>query len=502
MRQALHIFKKDVRHLWFEIAVAVTLVAAFGFVGVRRELWLIDPVINRTAAWTMVQILLPLAWWTLIARAIHDETLPGDRQFWITRPYSWRSLLAAKALFILTFINLPMLLADAVIVRAYGFHPFGTELVGLLWRQVLLVIIFVLPIATLSALTAGFVQLMFAVLIPCVVALIIAIVAPEMVIDRLLVLDGADWVRTYYVFLVICVGASTVLFWQYATRRTTTTRSLAVAVSILAFLGMVVFPGSDAFKIQSWFSKQSVSPLMAHVDFDANKNWLTRVVDEGSSRVRVELPLSITELPPNTIARPEGFSVQLEASDGTVWYAKQVPLQDPSSMGQEFLMKFYVDDWFYRKIKDGPIKVQGMLYLTLFGNWQTAHVPFGEPSVPVPRVGLCAATVGANKHNYFLICTSAFRSPPVLVSYRFKQAAQERLDLWISTQPRAISYSPFPAEPGMSPVIQDFELSAAAAPLSEAMVITLEPLAYIHRSFEIVNLRLRDSQARPAAVLH
>ena len=105
MRQTLHIFKKDVRHLWFEIAAAITVVVAFGFTGARRALWLADPLTNRTAAWTMVLILLPLTWWTLIARVIHDEALPGDRQFWITRPYSWKSLLGAKALFILAFIN-------------------------------------------------------------------------------------------------------------------------------------------------------------------------------------------------------------------------------------------------------------------------------------------------------------------------------------------------------------------------------------------------------------
>src|SRR5256885_7885270 len=71
----------------------------------RRALWLADPVTNRIAAWTLVMILLPLAWWTLIARVIHDEVLPGDNQFWITRPYSWKSLLGAKALFILAFIR-------------------------------------------------------------------------------------------------------------------------------------------------------------------------------------------------------------------------------------------------------------------------------------------------------------------------------------------------------------------------------------------------------------
>src|SRR5207253_3502522 len=78
MRQALHIFKKDVRHLWFEITMVICVVAAFTFTGSRRALWLMDPATNRIAAWTLVMILLPLTWWTLIARVIHDEALPGD----------------------------------------------------------------------------------------------------------------------------------------------------------------------------------------------------------------------------------------------------------------------------------------------------------------------------------------------------------------------------------------------------------------------------------------
>ena len=56
---------------------------------------------------------LPLVAWYLIARLIHAETLPGDRQFWITRPYRWQSLLGAKVLFVLVFLNLPMTVADA-----------------------------------------------------------------------------------------------------------------------------------------------------------------------------------------------------------------------------------------------------------------------------------------------------------------------------------------------------------------------------------------------------
>src|SRR5207237_8738039 len=107
-----------------------------------------------------------------------------------------------------------MLLADGVIVRAYGF-PLGGELSGLLWSQVLLAIVFVLPIAALSTLTAGFVQLIFAILTPCVIALVVAIVAPEVVLGGFC--GGTAWVRTYWLALVLSVAAAALLVGPYST---------------------------------------------------------------------------------------------------------------------------------------------------------------------------------------------------------------------------------------------------------------------------------------------
>jgi hypothetical protein len=499
MRQALHIFKKDVRHLWFEIAVAITVVGAFTFTGARRALWLVDPATNRTAAWTLVMILLPLAWWTLIARVLHDEALPGDTQFWITRPYSWKSLLGAKALFILAFINIPMLLADGVIVRAYGL-PLGAEMRALLWSQVLIAIVFILPIAALSALTTGFVQLIFAILTPCVTALGVAILAPEVVLGGFW--SGSGWVKTYYAYLVIAVAASAILVWQYSTRRTAAGRFLAVAAGILAVLGMTLIPWSIAFGLQSWLSKHRVDQSLVHVDFDSRNRWLTRVLIEGGDRVRVELPFDITGLPPGMIPRPEGFSVHLQAPDGTIWQADQVLPWNAGKMGQKFSLEATVDGAFYRKVKDEPLKVRGSLYMTLFGNWQAVRIPFGDRSVPVPRVGVCSASGGAHRQSYFLICSSAFRFPPVLVSYSFIPSAKEAVqDVWSSTEPRRpISYSPFPAELGISPVSQDFTFATVQVPLAEARVDTVEPLAHIRRNFEIDNLRLGDFEVRPAPV--
>jgi hypothetical protein len=487
MRQALHIFKKDVRHLWFEIAVVITAVAGFTFTGARRALWLVDPKTNRTAAWALVLIVLPLAWWTLIARVIHAETLPGDSQFWISRPYSWKSLLAAKALFIITFINFPMLLADIVILGAYGLHPLRGQLPGLLWSQILLTIVFVLPIATLSAVTTGFVQLIFAVLIPCVIALALAILAPEAVLGGFL--GPFEWVRTYYAFLVITIGALAILLWQYSRRRTTAARALTVAVVILGVVGALSIPWPAAFRIQSWFSRRRVESSLVHVDFDSGDP--VRAITQGDDRVRIIVPLHITGLPQGTSAKPEGLFMQLEAPDGTIWKPEGTLPITTVLAGHEFAVETTVARAFYTKAKDQPLRIRGSVYLTLFGDPQSSTVPFGGRLVPVERVGVCSASRGVAGAPDFLLCNSAFRFPPAQVSYRFVQSAQGALrTVWSSTQPRPVSYSPFPAGSGIDPVSQDWTFSSANAPYSEASVDTAEPLAHMRRSFGAENIKL------------
>src|SRR5581483_756959 len=133
MRQALHILKKDIRYLWIEIAVTMLAMGMFVVTASQSAQRWSSPLPQTVASFSM-NLLLPFAWWTLIVRAIHAETLTGDRQFWPTRPYRWRSLLLAKALFFVLFVNLPLFVAQAIVVAAHGFSP-AAELSGLLWSQ-------------------------------------------------------------------------------------------------------------------------------------------------------------------------------------------------------------------------------------------------------------------------------------------------------------------------------------------------------------------------------
>src|SRR5258708_5732890 len=133
MRQALHILAKDVRRLWYEILVVLGLEAMIVWMASDRGQGHLPPL-----------FLLP--WWYLIVRQIHMEPIPGDRQFWISRPYGWKSLLGAKALFMVVFVSVPMLVADSVIVTAQGF-ALGSCVSGLVWKQVMWTVMFVLPTA-------------------------------------------------------------------------------------------------------------------------------------------------------------------------------------------------------------------------------------------------------------------------------------------------------------------------------------------------------------------
>src|ERR1700761_5908286 len=120
MAQTLHIFRKDVWHLRFEIAIALLLNAVFLVNQIRdAHHWGFES--NQLHAADGFTLLLSLAWGFMLTRAVHAEALAGDRQFWLTRPYSRRSLLVSKILFAIVFVNLPILICDIAIISANGF---------------------------------------------------------------------------------------------------------------------------------------------------------------------------------------------------------------------------------------------------------------------------------------------------------------------------------------------------------------------------------------------
>ncbi len=67
---------------------------------------------------TWLNLVLPFAWCFLAAQAILQDSLVGDKQFWVALPCSWRTLLLAKITFIGSTIALPYLIATSAILIA------------------------------------------------------------------------------------------------------------------------------------------------------------------------------------------------------------------------------------------------------------------------------------------------------------------------------------------------------------------------------------------------
>src|SRR6185437_5975733 len=162
MRQVLAIFTKDARRFWPEILVSFVLLVAL--VRVYPMQWTEPGLIHRATGLFGISgapsgvlaaclvVLVPISWWILIARLIHCEKLVGHTQFWITRPYEWPKLVAAKMLFLAVFLYAPFFAAQCLLLHSGGFHPFS-YLSGLLLNLVYLTAVVVLPLAALSALT-------------------------------------------------------------------------------------------------------------------------------------------------------------------------------------------------------------------------------------------------------------------------------------------------------------------------------------------------------------
>ena len=181
---------------------------------------------------------MPISWCFLIARAVQDESLVGDRQFWVTRPYEWPKLLAAKALLAAVFINVPLFIADVILLDKAGFSPVH-YLPGLLWMQLLMILFLIVPAAVAGAVTSTIVQLLL-----CVVGIVLYLIG---VVSLVAGVPNADMssnsnfgsASTLLIFVGACAA---VILVQYARRRAWASRIIIFAAAGLVAIVLATMP--------------------------------------------------------------------------------------------------------------------------------------------------------------------------------------------------------------------------------------------------------------------
>jgi hypothetical protein len=462
--QAIRIFKKDARYLWREICLFLTLAALFGW----RDYFWAEGLLPVTAAY-------------IIARLVHAEPLPGNTQFWVTRPYEWKSLLSAKLLFILMFLNVPILLARIHILADSG-YPLSSEMRPLLWSQVLMIMGFCLPVAALATLTADTVPFFFATLILLVIGFVIqsrAIPFARSVVSEQGVIpwpEGVEWVRASFFLGVMIVTSIYLLRLQYKTRRTAVSRVIAVGFLVGGIFGYLTISPSLAMELHTRLSHPPpfVSQIRIDVEAKPRKFALPR-----RDLVQVSIPLNVLGLPPDVEARADALHLTIEGTGGRKWDTFTIPSSNAAVSRHSFDSNIFVQQSFFATEGQSPVKLSGSLYMTAFSGARSTPVTLTHSPLNVGDGLQCYV----NDITSQLHCRSAFRWPDLLV---YAKVRNDKESLW-----PMISYSPFPAGIELN-YAEEHQAGGPPPHAPQATIIVMEPLSHFRTDFVIGKFNMLD----------
>ncbi len=488
MLEILHIFKKDVRHQAPQIAALLILVAMYAWSLTR-------PGRGEMALRVVLPALLPFGWWYLIAVAVHEEALPGEGQYWLTRPFSRGELLAAKLLFVFTVVIVPVTLAQTVILLVNGlsFSP-----ADLFWKQVSMSAILVMPGLILAAITRGMKEVVLFSL-----AAAIAVLVFFGILGRPWVLYGAqfdsvEWIRLALIALTLFLAGALILFLQYSGRRTIISAATAVAALVVCGLLETSFGVSQMFSLQAALPGQRVDGRSVSLSFDSNDPWKVTPIDPYRSPqnfVHIELPIHVDGLPAGTELSFDRTAMTINGRNA--WHSGPDPFvhKEEGAYYQTLTLPL-------ASVQSRSARIHFEADLTLFDRATVARIPIGLEPALVPDVGRCALRewpVDASPPNDVTVyCLSAFRFPNrTKVQLEDRLTGERRSSLSVIGSE---SYAPVPMEPGIDPLTKAIAYPAHVAPsLLEAKLpntdfvfSTQRPLAHLRRAFDASGVRLMN----------
>ena len=413
MRQALHIFKKDVRHYWREGAAAIALMAAFTWNESIDLAGSTSVAYGTSWGWFgnrflpgMLEALLPLSWALVIVRVIQGESLVGDRQFWTTRPYEWKSLLSAKVLFILVFVNLPWSIGAMVLLCKAGFPP-THYLVPLLWMQLMMTFFPLLMIAALATVTSNLWHFLLGVLVLALYLIGMVSLSQQIPSSSF----SSSFVDSAQSVLLLCTCVAVIL-WQYVRRDTKVSRWVIASFCILLFLILVGTPYESVVAHQYPPIKNNeqgpvqLGLIRPHVGASAD---VSENSSDAQKEVSIVIPLSVSGIQRDSIVVMSGMMVHIETPDGEHWKSGWRSPGTYLFPGQTTTqIEFSLKRDLFERVKSLPVRITLSLAYTAYHdrNQRPFIVPQGE--FALPDVGLCSTGGGFLRQ---VRCRVAFRTP-------------------------------------------------------------------------------------------
>jgi hypothetical protein len=170
--------------------------------------------------------------------------LVGDRQWWVTKPYEWWNLLAAKLLFILIFISFPLFHVHLLLLHQFGF-PILPNLSTLLLAQLALYFVLFLPALLLASLTKSFGQLLLTAGCILLVGAGIAWLATKIPSGDM---ESPPAIVEHFQDFLLWGSVVAVPVWQFARRRRWVSAATLLGVLAVNSLISVVVPNAKTME--------------------------------------------------------------------------------------------------------------------------------------------------------------------------------------------------------------------------------------------------------------
>ena len=393
--QIFHIFRKDARHHWPEILISLLVLAAYtwhttrqaraysfftpGYLGAA-------PLAAALAA--ILPLLLVTSWFFLIFRVVQDESLIGDRQFWVTRPYRWPSLLAAKVLFLVAFVHFPLFVAQSFLLRQVGF-PVIQNFGGLAAMHIPLALALLFPL-TIAVLTRSVTQALIATLAGLILFLAYGPALSEIPNHAIsgLVHSLGDTIKDVALPLALIA----VILWQYARRR------IVLSAAVLLCLGALIalidvatpyrtflerqFPLPDSARPAP--AKLTVLPPPPRVSGSPAPPWYR------FPNATIRIPLRVSGVAQDSVVAARAMLVSVQGPSNFEWHANWTPQWLelwPDSTAST--VQFTLERNLYDQIRSAPVRLRLTLALSQYTESSPRQIVLPEGLFPAFGDGYC-----------------------------------------------------------------------------------------------------------------
>jgi hypothetical protein len=442
---AWHIFKKDLVLLWPVVLLGVLAQWALFAVVFAMDTLPQSPWLRPLAQLGTTVVFLAIVF--IAALGVQQEPVPGTRQDWLARPIRRSDLLAAKLLFVLLAVHLPMLVGDAVQILAHGFS-LGEALSGALARSLLIFVTVSLPALALAAMTrtlgqfiaAGIVYFIAVVAITIVLSMAARIGGQEQVTNPLF-WTGVAWIPQTLGRVALAAGAVIALLLLYLSRRVPLARRVLPAFALLSVL-TALLPWEWIFAIQQAAAAAPAGPPVT-MDLDLTaaryrpapgENADVYAAGAGQVQLRgrsagdvpaenrarsaqgnvaVYIPLRISGLPAGARPWVDRADVRLTRPDGQLVFEDRGDNLELRADGPAY-ETVRLPALIYERAKDQPLNLEIVFSLSLLSPQPVQTIAALGADQRLPGLGRCRSGRDSDGDEIELRCLTPANPPSCL----------------------------------------------------------------------------------------